>query len=104
MRGRGGSQFSAADPDSRKYFSERFFDVCNRSQRATTKVVNLVRQRRRMHNESDAVGEILGIDEIDTLVDIKFHRLACHRVPHRRLHGDARAAGNRIITINPGKP
>src|SRR4029077_13341874 len=63
-----GSQFSAADPSFRKYFSERFFDVCDRSQRATTKVVNLVRQWRRMHNESDAVGEILGIDEIDTLV------------------------------------
>lgn len=57
-----------------------------------------------MNNQGDALGEILGIDEIDTLVDIEFHRLFCHRVPHRRLHGNAWATGNRIITIDAREP
>src|SRR5262249_19460007 len=99
-----GSQFSAAHPDARKYFFKRFFDVFDRGQRTAAKVVYLVWQRRRVHNQSDAVSEILGINEIDTFIDIELHRLTCYRVPDRGLHGDPRPAGNRIITINTCEP
>src|SRR4029453_12904775 len=54
-----GSQFPTAHPNPWEYFSERLFEVFDRGQRSAAKVVNLVRQRRRVHRQGNAVGEIL---------------------------------------------